>query len=83
MFTEVDSLKLMFGQALGRLRAIDFDGISGQASDAAAVLEEQDWAFINKYLEWLRAQQYLISEKIEVIESRMDPAGAGTGAMGN
>jgi len=77
MSTDVDSLRLMFGQALDWLRAIDFEGMSKQASDAsaaAAAIEEQNRAFMNKYVEWLRVQQDLISEQIETIESRMPAA---------
>ena len=77
----VDTLNIIFGQAADWIRALDLEGISEQASDAsqaAAAIQEQNKAFLAKYLEWLQAQQSLIDEQINMIEAKMGTSATPT-----
>ncbi len=74
----LDTLDASFAQAADWIQSLDFEGISEQASDAsqaAIAIQEQNRAFMTKYLEWLKAQQALLAEQVEMIEAKMDASG--------
>ena len=78
MSARIDSLNAEFGQAAEWIQSLDFEGISRQASDAseaAAAIREQNRLFMAKYLEWLKAQQALITQQVEMLEAKVNASG--------
>ena len=80
----IDTLNVRFVRAQEWLEAMNLDTISAQAEEAsktATAIEEQNRMFLAKYLEWLKAQQAVIAERITAIEARIkDSAGAPAGS---
>jgi septal ring factor EnvC (AmiA/AmiB activator) len=77
----MDSLNAQFAQAADWIQALDLDDISQQASEAsqaAIAIQEQNRAFMTKYLEWLKAQQALLAEQVSMIEAKMNTAAEPT-----
>ena len=77
----MDTLNAQFAQAAEWIQALDLDNLSQQASEAsqaAIAMEEQNRAFMTKYLEWLKAQQALIGEQVSMLEAKMSAGARST-----
>jgi len=71
---DIDTLGVRFSRAAKWLQEMNIDTISQQAHEASAAaiaLEQQNRVFLAKYLEWLKAQQALIAEQIQVLDAKL------------
>ena len=76
------SLPLAAWDNLGRVmvETMNIDTISldvQEASKAAMSAESRSMAFLEHYLEWIKAQQALLEKQITALEAKMKPAGKG------
>jgi len=78
--TSLDTLNARFARAKVWIETLNMDTISADvqnASKQAMSAESRTRAFLEHYLEWIKAQQVLLDQQVTALEAKMKESGEG------